>query len=420
MKTNSESYFQRFGFGERRIEPPPAADLGLVVVIPCFHEPDLISSLDALWQCQRPRAAVEIVVVINSAENAPPEIKRQNERTLQSGTAWAAAHADSRLAFHFLNIPNLPPKHAGVGLARKIGMDEAVRRLGDVGRAEEGVIACFDADCGCDLNYLAGLERYFQDHPLSPGCSIYFEHPVEGPMEEEIREAIIRYELHLRFCIQALRFAGFPHAYHTVGSSMAVRAGAYQREGGMNKRQAGEDFYFLQKIIPRGNFGELLETRVLPSPRPSDRVPFGTGRAVRGFMESGRLPTYPWRAFLDLKTLFEAVPAMYPDRSFVPGPGVMGEFLQSQKFPEALAEIRANTAGESAFRKRFFRWFDAFRVMKFVHHARDDSYGPGEIDREPRLLLAALGMNPDRLATLSVRDLLMRFRELDRAGTFSR
>src|SRR4029434_9989987 len=96
----------------------------------------------------------------------------------------------------------------------------------------------------------------------------------------EIYKAIAAYELHLRYYLQALRTAGFPHGYHTIGSSMAVRARTYMEQGGMNRRQAGEDFYFLHKLIPLGGFTELNSTTVYPLPRPSNRVPFGTGRAV--------------------------------------------------------------------------------------------------------------------------------------------
>src|SRR5262249_26021974 len=163
-----------------------------------------------------------------------------------------------------------------------IGMDEALRRFDAVERPG-GVIVGFDADCRCERNYLTAIERHFERNSNSPGCSIYFEHPLNGPLEPAIYEAIAEYELHLRYYVQALRFGGFPHAFHTIGSSMAVRAGVYRKQGGMNKRKAGEDFYFLHKIIPLGGFTNLVETRVIPSPRASDRVPFGTGKAVCDF-----------------------------------------------------------------------------------------------------------------------------------------
>ena len=85
---------------------------------------------------------------------------------------------------------------------------------------------------------------------------------------------------------------------------MAVRADIYAGQGGMNKRQ-GEDFrIFLHKIIPLGQFGEINNTRVIASPRPSARVPFGTGKAVREFLDNGRIESYPLAAFEDLKVFF--------------------------------------------------------------------------------------------------------------------
>src|SRR4030095_9895180 len=122
------------------------------------------------------------------------------------------------------------------------GMDEALRRFDEVGWAE-GIIAGYDADCRCETNYLTALERHFQKNSQSPGCSIYFEHPLSGPLSPAVYEGAAAYELHLRYFVQALRYAGFPHAHHTLGSCMAVRACTYCKQGGMNKRKAGEDFY---------------------------------------------------------------------------------------------------------------------------------------------------------------------------------
>ena len=77
-----------------------------------------------------------------------------------------------------------------------------------------------------------------------------------------------------------MTFAGLPYSYHTIGSAFAVTAKAYARQGGMNRRKAGEDFYFINKLIKGENFGEITNTTVFPSPRTSNRVPFGTGKAI--------------------------------------------------------------------------------------------------------------------------------------------
>ena len=71
-------------------------------------------------------------------------------------------------------------------------------------------------------------------------------------MTVQAREAIMKYELYLRYYRLALEYTGHPHAYHCIGSAFAVRTLDYVAQGGMNKRQAGEDFYFLQKLIATG------------------------------------------------------------------------------------------------------------------------------------------------------------------------
>ena len=219
----TELYFRRFGFCDRQIATPPEPDLSAVVVIPCFNEPDLIGSLESLWHCERPECAVEVIAIVNSPAGCGEEIHSQNQETLKIAAEWIAQHRHPRLALHTLHFPGLPPKQAGVGLARKIGMDEALRRFDDVGRTD-GIIAGYDADCRCESNYLTALERHFRENPQSPGCSIYFEHPLTGPLSPQVYGAIAAYELHLRYYVQALRFSGFPHAHHTIGSCMAVRA----------------------------------------------------------------------------------------------------------------------------------------------------------------------------------------------------
>ena len=405
-------YFQRFGFCPEQIAERPHPNLGIVVIIPCYNEPDLVGALQSLWRCERPEMAVEVIVVINSGEGASREVRDQNLRSLKEASFWAREDCDKHFRVHLLPFPDLPRKHAGVGLARKIGMDEALWRFDAVGRLN-GIIACFDADSGCDANYLVELESYFARCPKSPGCSVYFEHPLAGKDDPKVYEAIVLYELHLRYYVQALRFAGFPHAYHTIGSSMAVRADAYMKQGGMNKRQAGEDFYFLHKIIPLGNFGEVNTTRLIPSPRASDRVPFGTGRAVREYLESEKFETYPLQAFRDLKELFDAV---REDRLKAGHQTVspLREFLDGQNFAVVLEEIRRNTSSAEAFRKRFFRWFDGFMAMKYIHFARDTVYGPAKIIEAASELLG--------IPATSKRDpheLLSRLRQLQRAGSWS-
>jgi hypothetical protein len=286
-------------------------------------------------------------------------------------------------------------------------MDEALRRFGDVGRLRDGIIVCLDADSRCDGNYLRAIEAHFAAQAKSPGASIYFEHPLTGDLPEAVYRAAATYELHLRYYVQALRYVGFPYAFHTIGSAMAVRAQVYMDQGGMNKHRAGEDFYFLQKVIALGGFTEINDTRVIPSPRESERVPFGTGRAVSDQLRGVVKETYPLEAFIDLKEFWARIPELYGGVMALPKS--VSEFLATQNIEGVLREIRENTADREAFMRRFARWFDGFRAMKFVHFARDRYYGAKPVASEAARLLEVKAMRVP-----SEDQLLAEFRRLDR------
>lgn len=372
-------YLSRYAYTGKLICESPLPQLNLVVTIPCCNEPDLISSLEALHQCEIGQLHIEVIVVINEGINAAAAVSQQNTATFDEATRWAEKNSDHQRKFHIIYKNDLPPKHAGVGLARKIAMDEAVRRFDAIGKPE-GVIVCFDADSSCDLNYLQVIHDFFLKHHKAPGCSIYFEHPLGGDHESEVYEAIVDYELFLRYYVNALRFAKYPYAYETIGSSMAVRSAAYQKQGGMNRRKAGEDFYFLHRIIPLGNFGEINNTRVIPSPRRSDRVPFGTGKAVNDWLENKELLTYSPATFRDLKDFIDRVDKLYnidpPGlEEFIKAlPECVSAFLALNAFGQEVARINRHAASPETFIKQFYYWFDGFKVLKYVHYARDNFY----------------------------------------------
>ena len=360
------AYLKKYGFQAPKIKLPPSKNLRIIIVIPCFNEPDLISSLQALNSAEQASCDVEVIVVLNSGEDHSNEIKRQNQQTA-AAFAQLVDQLESHIQYHLIHESNLPKKHAGVGLARKIGMDEAVARFEQLG--EDGIIVCFDADAGCDKNYLKAIESHFQHHKQSPGAAIYFEHPLAGQDHDgKIYEAITSYELHLRYYVACQRYLKLPYAFHTVGSSMAVRSSAYKKQGGMNKRKAGEDFYFLHKIIALGNFSEINTTKVIPSPRVSDRVPFGTGKAVGDRIADDKDPyvTYNFEIFKKIESSLRHLSEWYQeDFTVVDLPG-----LDREK----LLEIKSHTSSYVSFIKRFYVWFDAFRLLKVVHHFRDNGY----------------------------------------------
>ena len=409
----------------RFISASPEAGLRLVVVIPCHNEPDLLGTLQHLAKCNPPLGQAEVIVVINAAATHAEAVHEQNLASLDQVTEWLENRDNHWLPVHLLHVPNLQHRHAGVGLARKIGMDEGLRRLADVGQAEDGLLICYDADCRCSANYFTAIETHFAAHPTNPGTSIHFEHPLGqaemaqhgfGSLGQALGQAefegITAYELHLRYHVRAQKQIGFPYAFQTIGSAMAVRAWAYVKQGGMNRRHAGEDFYFLQKISWLGPVTELTEAAVFPSPRLSDRVPFGTGKAIGDFIESQKQTTYRLQAYQDVEWLINQTEILWSASRFAePAPEPLARFLGEDFLKTVLPEIRENSTDLKKFCKRFFRWFNAFRLMKYLNYARDKAYGPAQVEAAAVTLLYRMGCPAENE---NAAELLKLYRQLDR------
>jgi len=403
-------YLDRFAFRDQLIVEKPDPELGIIIVIPCHNENNLVLSLQSILNCNLPKCSVEVITVINASETTSEEIITKNKQSYLEAKSWAQSNNKEKLNFLFIEENSLPKKHAGVGLARKIGMDEAVRRFEFINNLK-GIILCFDADSSCDTNYLVEVEKHFNKNVKTPACSIHFEHPIKGDeFSEEVYNGILQYELHLRYYKNGLRYANLPYAFHTIGSSMAVRSEAYQKQNGMNKRKAGEDFYFLQKLIPLGGFSEIKTTKVIPSPRESDRVPFGTGRAITEWLleDKQEMMSYSPLSFQDLKGLSLCVSEMYHD-NMGNIPQSIKDFFETIDFDLNVTNIKKNSTSEIHFEKLFFNWFNAFKVLKYMHYARDNYYPDVALSNAANELLVLL----DNKNEESLVDLLAKYRGLD-------
>lgn len=381
------------------------------MVIPCYDEPYLENTLFSLLSCSLPPVALEVLIVINAPENATKEVLEQNKKSLSVAKEFSEKYSNSHLRFYCIENNNLPPKNAGVGLARKIGMDEAAYRFTLINNVK-GLIVCLDADCTCEKNYLSEIYHFFKKQPKCHAASIYFEHPLNGSgFENRIYKAIAEYELHLRYYKQALKWAGFPFAFHTIGSCMAVRAEAYMQQGGMNKRKAGEDFYFLHKHIPLGNYGEINTTCVYPSPRPSHRVPFGTGKTIsKQLLQPDELRTYNLLSFSDLKFFFEQVNDLC--FSFSTLPISVQKFIPEKEWQNKLCEFEKNSTSQKLFLKRFYLWFDAFKVLKYLHFARESFFADIPISTAAKELLIHKGILTE---SNTIHELICIYRNIDRS-----
>jgi hypothetical protein len=414
-----DQYLERRQLYPFQVLTEPPRNLGLSVVIPCFNETEVGRTLASLSACDPPDCDVEVLVVINAPDGADQLVGRNNASALcQVIDAVNRSNLDW-LRFYALQHNRLPPALAGLWQARKIGMDEAAGRIAR-SRACDGVIVSLDADCEVAGDFMVKINAEFRRFVDCPGVSINFEHRTAGHGSDPIYQAMLNYELHLRYYVAGQRLAGFPYAFHTIGSAMACRGSTYAQQGGMNRRQGGEDFYFIQKLIAMGGYRSLNSTTVYPEIRLSDRVPFGTGRAIQNALnDAGNINTFAPGVFRDLKYFCEAVAENSAGgwESIVRSlPEPITSYLLSTRFAARVAEIERNVSSEAAFRKRVFRWFNAFRFMKFAQFASRDYYPKMDVFRAAGELAESAGLI-HRKEDLRVTDLLARYRQLDRAAT---
>ena len=401
------------------IKDAPDCETGIIVVVPACNEPGIATLLDSLALCNQPKCKVEIIIVVNAQPASDDEAIMNNSRCLRNIERWKKENKQCFFRLFSFDMGRPPIDSWGVGLARKTGMDEALRRFNSVDKPG-GVIVCLDADCTVEKNYFISIEENLLHKKERTACSIYFEHPLKGAdFIEDIYKYVTLYELHLRYYIWGLKYSGFPYAFHTVGSAIAVKAFQYVKAGGMNRRQAGEDFYFVQKLVPLGGYFALNSTTVIPSPRESLRVPFGTGAAISRLMNNPgeEYLTYDTEAFMELRSLFTTAGNLFQTNNrdsvdyYRNLPEGLRSFIGEEVWLSRINEIRINTSGYGSFTKRFFGWFNMFRIVKYLNHVHTGIFRRQPVPDSAFNLLSAEG---HKINSRDPFDLLVYFRSIDK------
>lgn len=360
-------------------ESPPRTFSGAVVIPSLAEAASLPQTLESL--SRNPPDLLDrfiILIVINQRAAASDAEKTDNLETLKNLPLWKRQYGLRSLFWVDAASPGseLPPRQ-GVGLARKIGLDLVLPLLDY--RGDNPLLICLDADTLVEPGYLPAITRHFV-HSAAGGASIPYHH--RPASDSAGQSAIDRYELFLRVYVLGLHLAGSPYAFHTVGSAMACRASAYVASGGMNRRLAGEDFYFLQQVHKTSGVAQLTGTVVHPSPRSSHRVPFGTGRAVGDMLADGeqRLLFYQpvvfsivgeWLTLIAENSGEDAAILLKGAGRISP---VLHDFLEQAGFGAAWENLKKQNRNGAKLVAAFHGWFDAFRTMRLIHELSDTAY----------------------------------------------
>jgi len=368
-----------------------------------------------------------MILVVNEAETAPHHVSVANQDfaaelqarfQLRGPSAAAsgltlyhdpASSRDVLLVDRFSDGRKFPAK-GGVGHARKTGADLAAYLIHQR-RVRSPWIHCTDADVRLPHRYFTCSTALSDTFAQDTAALVYpFRHRIAadqtgGELPDIHRHKIIQvtqlYEYSLRYYVAGLSFARSPYAFHSIGSTIAVNAAHYAKVRGFPRRQAGEDFYLLNKLAKVGSIMQLrAETDCEPidiAARLSDRVPFGTGAAVGKIMELkdpareflfyhpcvfyllrswlGSLSTFWQSRSSDIGAILSQGPVTDQQGSFSNHPPmdlqVLIGGLEESRATEALQHAFRQSSDANQFKRQMHTWFDAFRTLKLIHHLRD-------------------------------------------------
>lgn len=390
-------YLSRHAEPEAEVVPRLPGRFGHALVVPAYGEREslfaLLGSVPA-----GPQGAVLVVLVLNAREDSPAPVHTANQAvrerlerelpapTLLSDAPEIRSYPLERGALLLVDRAapgSFLPEGQGVGLARKIGNDLALR-LHVEGRLASAWLHNTDADTLLTPDY---FEQTALLDSAKTGAAIYFyEHRFEA--DPDLALAARLYEISLRYYVLGLAWAGSPYAYQSMGSCLAVPAGSYARVRGFPRKSAAEDFYVLDKLAKVGAIERLSGSPLSLEGRLSDRVPFGTGRALRDLTGRRRslanFRLYHPLVFAHLSAWLRLLDRIASTRGDVVGAMAAlppeGPFFRTAALQQALerfgvshavAQARARSADAATLRRHLHTWFDAFRTLKLVHALRD-------------------------------------------------
>ncbi len=372
--------------GRPLLGPTPHDAVACVVVIPALAEYErLFKTLEALaasGSAVTSRTLVICVVNNRSHPDASAADIADNRDTLRMLEDWARSGHLAPLSLTWVDAStpgNELPVGEGVGLARKIGADHGLRLLAAYGRTKAPMVH-LDADATPAPGYLDAVHGFYAAGPRW-GAYADYRHPVDGPDTPALR-AMVHYEIYMRYHELFLRWAGSPYAWPALGSIMSSTATAYAAAGGMKRRLAGEDFYFMQQLTKTGGVQPIPGACVYPSGRVSERTPFGTGQSVgtSATNDAQRHTLHHPDCYAVLKRWL----ALAREEHDPSGPALceqasdihpeLGAFLDQRGFPVAWDRIRRENKEQNRRLRQFHVLFDGLRTIQLIHHLRDRAY----------------------------------------------
>jgi len=359
--------------------------LQMVVVIPALAERDhLFETLSALASSSEGVQAATLVIVVVNNQAPPRTSAKQLQNNLETLELLRSGQPHKSLGcLNLAWIDAATPGHAlpeneGVGFARKLGLDHGLHLLAEKD-GNHSVLVSMDADAPPARGYLDALTAFYAGDKRWAGYAAYLHTFPEGGNQAEL---VAAHEIYMRYHETGLRYAGSPYAYPALGSIISCTTKAYAASAGMNRRLAGEDFYFMQQLTKTGNIRPVPYALVFPSGRISARTPFGTGRSVAGYQFDSSLDIAlpQFQCFKFLGQLFHLI----LHNAHRPGSELtalslsihpeLAAFLEKNRFQDTWQTLTRHHPDLDKRIAQFHIWFDGLRTIQFFHHLRDAGF----------------------------------------------
>ena len=339
------------------------------IVIPCYAELDyLFQTLDSINnQDIKSLKSCLVVIVINNSKSDSIEIIDNNQKTYDSLKS-------KKYNFELLIIDCFSQKHAldskiaGVGMARKIGLDYCIQ----LAENKKSLLCSLDADTIIHPDYLEHIKLKFDKEKFG-ACVVNFKH--QKSKDLMIENGIRKYEKILKSIAENISSAGSPYGYVSLGSTIVCTVKSYVACGGMSKKKATEDFYFLQALAKYTEIKKFKKILVHPSSRDNQRVYLGTGFRMKEYKKTNDFKDlqYSNESYQSLKDFISIINLSWNDKYNVFYEKLMQtsnkktvDFLIEKKIEHVWYKMQQNAKNKNQFMLFFHQWFDALMIIQLL------------------------------------------------------
>ena len=309
-----------------------------------------------------------IILVINNSQNTSSDIVKKNHDThkLIKNNFYNFEHI---VLDCYSKGNEIKIKDFGVGTARKIGFDFALQYS-----KKTSLFICLDADTIVSKRYLKTIVEYYNE-TLFSACIVDFKHQKSNNVK--LNKGIRIYEKALHEMAKKIKMCNSPYGYVSMGSTIICTSKAYVLIGGMPKKKAGEDFYFMQSLAKYAKIDFIDKILVYPSSRAEQRVHLGTGYRMNEYKEFNKFDNlfFPDSSYETIKNIILIAESNFCNSYLKLKKELIKNlsdkvcnFLNENDIENIWKNISLNSKTKKQFMIFFHQWFDAFKIIKLLKY----------------------------------------------------